>query len=94
MKKLILGLFLSFGALYVQADDSMCTYSTKMLLESNDKSQKAFKLDLMAETQRYINETRYYTKQVLINCDEKDERYIVAKELLDSYRKIDKESGN
>ena len=93
MKKLILGLCLSFGALY-SADDSMCTYSTKMLLESNEKSQKAFSLDLMAETQRYINETRYYTKQVLINCDEKDERYKVAKELLDSYRKIDRESGN
>ena len=93
MKKLILGLCLSFGALY-SADDSMCTYSTKMLLESNEKSQKAFRLDLMAETQRYINETRYYTKQVLINCDEKDERYKVAKELLDSYRKIDRESGN
>ena len=93
MKKLILGLFLSFGALY-SADDSMCTYSTKMWIESDEKAQKAFKLDLMAETQRYINETRYYTKQVLINCDEKDERYKVAKELLDSYRKIDKESGN
>ena len=93
MKKLILGLCLSFGALY-SAEDSMCTYSTKMLLESNEKSQKAFRLDLMAETQRYINETRYYTKQVLINCDEKDERYIIAKGLLDSYRKIDRESGN
>ena len=92
MKKLVLGLCLSFGALY-SADDSMCTYSTKMLLESNEKSQKAFRLDLMAETQRYINETRYYTKQVLINCDENDERYKVAKELLDSYRKIDRESG-
>ena len=93
MKKLVLGLCISFGALY-SADDSMCTYSTKMLLESNEKSQKAFRLDLMNETQRYINETRYYTKQVLINCDEKDERYKVAKELLDSYRKIDRESGN
>ena len=93
MKKLVLGLCLSFGALY-SADDSMCTYSTKMWLESNEKSQKAFKLDLMAETQRYINETRYYTKQVLISCDENDERYKVAKELLDSYRKIDRESGN
>ena len=93
MKKLILGLCLSFGALY-SADDSMCTYSTKMWIESDEKAQKAFKLDLMAETQRYINETKYYTKQVLINCDEKDERYIIAKELLDSYRKIDKESGN
>ena len=93
MKKLILGLCLSFGVLY-SADDSMCTYSTKMLLESNEKSQKAFKLDLMAETQRYINETRYYTKQVLINCDENDERYKVAKELLDSYKEIDRESGN
>ena len=92
MKKLVLGLCLSFGALY-SADDSMCTYSTKMLLESNEKSQKAFRLDLMAETQRYINETRYYTKQVLINCDEKDERYKVAKELLDSYKEIDRESG-
>ena len=92
MRKLILGLCLSFGALY-SADDSMCTYSTKMLVESNEKSQKAFRLDLMSETQRYINETRYYTKQVLINCDEKDERYKVAKELLDSYRRIDKESG-
>ena len=92
MKKLILGLCLSFGALY-SADDYMCTYNTKMLIESNGKAQKAFKLDLMAETQRYINETRYYTKQVLINCDEKDERYIIAKGLLDSYRKIDRESG-
>ena len=92
MKKLVLGLCLSFGALY-SADDSMCTYSTKMLLESNEKSQKAFRLDLMAETQRYINETRYYTKQVLINCDENDERYKVAKELLDSYKEIDRESG-
>ena len=93
MKKLILGLCISFGALY-SAEDSMCIYNTKMLLESNEKSQKAFKLDLMAETQRYINETRYYTKQVLISCDEKGEIYKVAKELLDSYRKIDKESGN
>ena len=92
MKKVLLGLCLSFGALY-SADDSMCNYNTKMLLESNEKSQKAFKLDLMAETQRYVNETRYYTKQVLINCDEKDKRYIVAKELLDYYRKIDKETG-
>ena len=63
MKKVILGLCLSFGALY-SADDYMCNYNTKMLLESNEKSQKAFKLDLMTETQRYINETRYYTKQV------------------------------
>ena len=93
MKKLILGLCLSFGALY-SADDYACTYNTKLWLESNEKAQKAYKLDLMAEAQRYINETRYYTKQVLINCDEKDKRYIVAKELLDSYRKIDKESGN
>ena len=93
MKKLILGLCISVGALY-SAEDSMCIYNTKMLLESNEKSQKAFKLDLMAETQRYINETRYYTKQVLISCDEKGEIYKVAKELLDSYRKIDKESGN
>ena len=93
MKKLILGLCLSFGALY-SAEDYACTYNAKMWLESNEKSQKAFKLDLMAETQRYINETRYYTKQVLINCDENDERYKVAKELLDSYRKIDRESGN
>ena len=92
MKKLIVGLCLSFGALY-SADESMCNYSTKMWIESNDKSQKAFKLDLMNETQRYINETRYYTKQVLINCDESDERYIIAKGLLDSYRKIDRESG-
>ncbi len=92
MKKLILGLCLSFGALY-SADDYACTYSTKMWIESDEKAQKAFRLDLMAETQRYINETRYYTKQVLINCDEKDERYKVAKELLDSYRRIDKESG-
>ena len=93
MKKLILGLCLSFGALY-SADDYACTYNTKLWLESNEKAQKAYKLDLMAEAQRYLNETRYYTKQVLINCDEKDKRYIVAKELLDSYRKIDKESGN
>ena len=93
MKKLILGLCLSFGVLY-SADDYACTYNTKLWLESNEKAQKAFKLDLMAEAQRYLNETRYYTKQVLINCDEKDKRYIVAKELLDSYRKIDKESGN
>ena len=93
MKKVVLGLCLSFGALY-SAEDSMCTYNTKMLVESNEKAQKAFKLDLMAETQRYINETRYYTKQVLISCDEKGEIYKVAKELLDSYRKIDRESGN
>ena len=93
MKKLILGLCLSFGALY-SADDYACTYNTKMWLESNEKAQKAYKLELMPEAQRYINDTKYYTKQVLINCDEKDERYIIAKELLDSYRKIDKESGN
>ena len=93
MKKLVLGLCISFGALY-SADDSMCTYSTKMWLESNEKSQKAFKLDHMAETQRYINETRYYTKQVLINCDEKDERYKVAKELLDSYKEFEAKYGN
>ena len=93
MRKLVLGLCLSFGALY-SADDYACTYNTKLWLESNEKAQKAYKLDLMAEAQRYLNETRYYTKQVLINCDEKDKRYIVAKELLDSYRKIDKESGN
>ena len=93
MKKLILGLCLSFGALY-SADESMCTYSTKMWLESDEKARKAFKLDLMAEAQRYINETRYYTKQMLINCDENDERYIIAKELLDSYRKIEAKYGN
>ena len=93
MKKLILGLCLSFGALY-SADDYACTYNTKLWLESDEKAQKAFKLDLMAEAQRYVNDTEYYTKQVLINCDEKDKRYIVAKELLDSYRKFDKESGN
>ena len=92
MKKLILGLFLSFGALY-SADDYACTYNTKLWLESNEKAQKAYKLDLMAEAQRYINDTKYYTKQVLINCDEKDERYKIAKGLLDSYRKIDKEMG-
>ena len=92
MRKLILGLCLSFGVLY-SADDYACTYNTKLWLESNEKAQKAFKLDLMAEAQRYINDTRYYTKQVLINCDEKDERYKVAKELLDSYKEIDKESG-
>ena len=93
MKKLILGLCLSFGALY-SAEDSMCIYNTKMLLESNEKSQKAFKLDLMAETQRYINETRYYTKQVLISCDEKGKIYKVAKQLLDFHKKVEAESGN
>ena len=93
MKKLVLGLCQSFGALY-SAEDSMCIYNTKMLLESNEKSQKAFKLDLMAETQRYINETRYYTKQVLISCDEKGKIYKVAKQLLDSYKESDRESGN
>lgn len=93
MKKLILGLCLSFGALY-SADDYACTYNTKLWLESNEKAQKAYKLDLMAETQRYLNDTKYYTKQVLINCDEKDKRYIIAKQVLDFYRKIDKESGN
>ena len=93
MRKLVLGLCLSFGAVY-SADESMCTYSTKMWLESNEKAQKAFKLDLMAEAQRYINNTKYYTKQVLINCDEKDERYIIAKQLLDSYKEIEAKYGN
>ena len=93
MKKLILGLCLSFGALY-SADDYACTYTTKMWIESNEKAQKAFKLDLMAEAQRYINDTKYYTKQVLINCDEKDERYIIAKQLLDSYKEIEAKYGN
>ncbi len=93
MRKLVLGLCLSFGALY-SADDSMCTYNTKLWLESNEKAQKAFKLDLMAEAQRYINDTKYYTKQVLINCDEKDERYIIAKQLLDSYKEIEAKYRN
>ena len=88
MKKLILGLCLSFGALY-SADDYACTYSAKMWIESNAKAQKAYKLELMAEAQRYINDTKYYTKQVLINCDEKDERYKIAKQLLDSYKEIE-----
>lgn len=92
MKKLILGLCLSLGALY-SADDFMCTYHTKLWLESNEKAQKAIKLDLMAEAQMYMNDTEYYTKQMLINCDEKDKRYKVAKEILDSLRKIDKEYG-
>ncbi len=93
MKKLVLGLCLSFGALY-SADESMCTYSTKMWLESNEKAQKAFKLDLMAEAQRYLNDTKYYTKQMLINCDEKDKRYKIAKELLDSYKEFEAKYGN
>ena len=93
MKKLILGLCLSFGVVY-SAEDYACTYNAERWIESNEKAQKAFKLDLMYEAQSYINDTRYYTKQVLINCDENDERYKVAKELLDSYRKIDRESGN
>ena len=85
MRKLILGLCLSFGAVY-SADESMCTYSSKMWLESNEKGQKAVKLDLMAEAIRYANDLKYYTKQMLINCDEKDERYKIAKELFDSYK--------
>ncbi len=93
MKKLILGLFLSFGALY-SADDYACTYNAKLWLESNEKAQKAYKLDLMAETQRYINETRYYTKQVLINCDEKDERYKIAKQVLDLFKEIEAKYRN
>ena len=93
MKKLVLGLCLSFVAVY-SADESMCTYSTKMWIETDAKAQKAFKLDLMAETQRYINDTKYYTKQMLINCDEEDERYIIAKDLLEGYRKIEAEYGN
>ena len=92
MKKVLLGLCLSFGVVY-SADDYMCTYNAERWIESNEKAQKAYKLDLMVELQRYVNDTKYYTKQVLINCDEKDERYKVAKELLDSYRRIDKESG-
>ena len=92
MKKLIVGLCLSFGALY-SADESMCTYSTKMLLESNKKAQKAFKLDLMAEAQRYLNDTKYYTKQMLINCDEKDDRYIIAKELLKFSKEFEAKYG-
>ena len=93
MKKLILGLFLSFGALY-SADDYACTYNTKLWLESYEKAQKAYKLDLMAEAQRYLNDTRYYTKQVLINCDEKDKRYKLAKQLLDSYKEIEAKYRN
>ena len=93
MKKLILGLCLSFGVVY-SADDYMCNYNTKMWIESNDKAQKAFKLDLMAEAQRYVNDTEYYTKQVLINCDEKDKRYKVAKQLLDSYKEIEAKYRN
>ena len=93
MKKLIVGLCLSFGALY-SADESMCTYNAKIWIESNDKAQKAFKLGLMAEAQRYVDDTQYYTKQVLINCDEKDERYIIAKRLLDKYKEIEAKYGN
>ena len=93
MKKLILGLCLSFGVLY-SADDYACTYTTKMWIESNEKAQKAYKLDLMAEAQRYINDTKYYTKQVLINCDEKDERYIIAKRVLDFYKETEAKYGN
>ena len=93
MKNLILGLCLSFGALY-SADESMCTYSTKMWLESNEKAQKAFKLDLIAESQRYLNDTIYYTKQMLINCDEKDRRYKIAKEVLDSHKEFEAKYGN
>lgn len=93
MKKVILGLCLSFGALY-SADDYSCTYSTKMMLESNTKAQKAYNLGLMPEAQRYVNDTKYYNKQVLINCDEKDERYKISKELFESYKKIEKEYGN
>lgn len=93
MKKLILGLCLSFGVLY-SADDYACAYNTKLWLESNEKAQKAYKLDLMAEAQRYVNDTQYYTKQVLINCDEKDKRYIIAKQLLDSYKEIEAKYRN
>lgn len=93
MKKVILGLCLSFGALY-SADDYMCTYNTKLMLESNTKAQKAYNLGLMPEAQRYVNDTKYYNKQVLINCDEKDERYKISKELFESYKKIEKEYGN
>lgn len=93
MKKLILGLFLSFGALY-SADDYMCNYNTKMWLESNEKAQKAYKLELMPEAQRYVNDTKYYTKQALINCDEKDKRYKIAKQLLDLYKEIEAKYGN
>ena len=44
--------------------------------------------------ERYINETRYYTKQVLISCDEKGKIYKVAKQLLEFHKEIDRESGN
>ena len=85
MRKLVLGLCLSFGVLY-SAEDYACTYNAERWLESYERAQKAFELDLLAEAQRYINDTEYYTKQVLINCDEKDKRYIVAKKVLDSGR--------
>ena len=57
MKKLILGLCLSFGVVY-SANDYACTYNAKIWIESNEKAQKAFKLDLMAEAQRYIDDTK------------------------------------
>ena len=93
MRKLVIGLCLSFGVVY-SAEDYACTYNAERWIESNEKAQKAFKLDLMAEAQRYVNDTQYYTKQVLINCDEKDERYIIAKRLLDSYKEIEAKYGN
>ena len=92
MKKLLLGLCLSLGALY-SAEDYACTYNAERWIESNEKAQKAYKLDLMVELQRYVNDTKYYNKQVLINCDEKDERYKISKELFESYKKIEKEYG-
>lgn len=90
MKKLVLGICLSFGVLH-SADEFSCKFATKMMLENGEKSQKAYDLGFIPESQRYMNNVKYYIKQILINCNEKDERYKLAKELHDGYKKIEED---
>ena len=93
MKKLILGVCLSFGALY-SADEFSCKFATKMMLENVEKSQKAYDLGFIPESQRYMNNVKYYTKQVLINCNEKDKRYKFAKQVSEEIDKNYEEDIN
>lgn len=89
MKKLLLGLCLVFGANVLNANQYACKYSFKMAQDSLEKSRKAIDLELVAEARGYFNDTNYYIKQVLINCDKNSEEWQVAKQVFDALKETE-----
>lgn len=89
MKKVLLGICLSLGASLLNAEDYSCTYNFEMAQKSVVKAGKALELELNDEAKRYLSDTKYHIKQVLINCDKNSEKWKAAKQAFDNEKKLD-----